>query len=67
MLVSQWAEKASYTESGTAQYDREAMRYLSYALYPIVIGNSAHLHLVALLPFRLSLTLYRLRDLLAEL
>ncbi len=32
----------SYEESRTAEYDRAAMRYLSYALYPLVIGYSIY-------------------------
>ena len=32
----------SYTESGTSEHDRMAMKYLSWALYPIVIGYSIY-------------------------
>ena len=31
-------DKEGYAQSPTAQYDREAMRYLSFALCPIVVG-----------------------------
>jgi len=37
-----WHHQANYEESGTAQYDREAMIYLSYALYPLVIGYACY-------------------------
>ena len=33
---------SSYEESRTAEYDRMAMTYLSYALYPLVIGYSIY-------------------------
>lgn len=34
--------RASYSSKKTKQYDAEAMRYLSYALYPLVIGYSIY-------------------------
>lgn len=34
--------KGNYTESPTAQYDREAMRYLSWVLYPLLAGYAAY-------------------------
>jgi len=37
-----FADRASYTKSKTKQYDEEATRYLSYALYPLVIGYSVY-------------------------
>jgi len=35
-------DRESYTQSGTAQYDREAMKYLSWALYPLVFGYAVY-------------------------
>lgn len=35
-------DRASYSQKQTKQYDAEAMRYLSYALYPLVIGYSIY-------------------------
>jgi hypothetical protein len=35
-------DRASYKTSKTDQYDAEAMRYLSYALYPLVIGYAVY-------------------------
>ena len=32
------SDKTSYTEDDTDKYDREAMRYLSYALYPLYVA-----------------------------
>ncbi|KAK9917974.1 hypothetical protein WJX75_000180 [Coccomyxa subellipsoidea] len=37
-----FADKSSYTESKTKQYDAEAMRYLSYALFPLVAAYSVY-------------------------
>jgi hypothetical protein len=34
--------RASYSSKETKKYDAEAMRYLSYALYPLVIGYSIY-------------------------
>lgn len=34
--------RASYTKTKTQQYDAEAMRYLSYALYPLVGGYAVY-------------------------
>lgn len=34
--------RASYSNKQTKQYDADAMRYLSYALYPLVIGYSIY-------------------------
>ncbi len=34
--------RASYTKTKTKQYDEEATRYLSYVLYPLVIGYSIY-------------------------
>ncbi|CAL8463959.1 g3494 [Coccomyxa elongata] len=36
------ADKASYSQSKTKQYDAEAMRYLSYALFPLVGAYSIY-------------------------
>lgn len=35
-------DKASYTQTRTAEYDRQAMVYLSYALYPLAIGYAIY-------------------------
>ncbi|KAL4445724.1 hypothetical protein ABPG77_008923 [Micractinium sp. CCAP 211/92] len=35
-------DRASYKRSKTDQYDATAMRYLSYALYPLVIGYAVY-------------------------
>ncbi|KDD74795.1 Cleft lip and palate transmembrane protein 1, partial [Helicosporidium sp. ATCC 50920] len=35
-------DRASYTASQTDKYDAEAMRYLSYALYPLVLGYAVY-------------------------
>lgn len=35
-------DRGSYTQSKTDQYDAEAMRYLSYALFPLVAGYSVY-------------------------
>jgi hypothetical protein len=35
-------DKASYEKSETAAHDRQAMKYLSYCLYPLVIGYSIY-------------------------
>ncbi|EFJ43770.1 hypothetical protein VOLCADRAFT_106719 [Volvox carteri f. nagariensis] len=35
-------DRATYSNKQTKQYDAEAMRYLSYALYPLVIGYSIY-------------------------
>ncbi|KAG2454215.1 hypothetical protein HYH02_001249 [Chlamydomonas schloesseri] len=35
-------DRATYGNKQTKQYDAEAMRYLSYALYPLVIGYSIY-------------------------
>ncbi|GFR48649.1 hypothetical protein Agub_g10603 [Astrephomene gubernaculifera] len=35
-------DRASYSNKETKKYDAEAMRYLSYALYPLVIGYSIY-------------------------
>lgn len=37
-----FADRASYANKDTNKYDKEAMRYLSYALYPLVIGYSIY-------------------------
>ncbi|EIE18938.1 cleft lip and palate transmembrane 1 [Coccomyxa subellipsoidea C-169] len=37
-----FADKSSYSESKTKQYDAEAMRYLSYALFPLVAAYSVY-------------------------
>jgi hypothetical protein len=37
-----FADRASYTQSHTDRYDAEAMRYLSYALYPLVAGYAVY-------------------------
>ena len=34
--------RASYSQKQTKQYDAEAMRYLSYALYPLVLGYAVY-------------------------
>ena len=34
--------RKSYLSSQTDQYDAQAMRYLSYALYPLVLGYAAY-------------------------
>ena len=35
-------DKASYTASKTKEHDQQAMKYLSYLLYPLVIGYSIY-------------------------
>lgn len=35
-------DRASYTQSETDKHDAEAMRYLSYALYPLVAGYAIY-------------------------
>ncbi|KAK9791843.1 hypothetical protein WJX73_009711 [Symbiochloris irregularis] len=35
-------DKQSYTAGLTKEYDRQAMQYLSYALYPLVIGYAVY-------------------------
>ncbi|GLC36151.1 hypothetical protein PLESTB_001375000 [Pleodorina starrii] len=35
-------DRASYSNKETKKYDADAMRYLSYALYPLVIGYSIY-------------------------
>jgi hypothetical protein len=35
-------DRVSYSNNPTKEYDRTAMRYLSYALYPLVIGYSIY-------------------------
>ncbi|PNW78427.1 hypothetical protein CHLRE_09g397900v5 [Chlamydomonas reinhardtii] len=35
-------DRATYSNKQTKQYDADAMRYLSYALYPLVIGYSIY-------------------------
>lgn len=35
-------DRASYSNNPTKEYDRTAMRYLSYALYPLIIGYSIY-------------------------
>lgn len=37
-----FSDKASYTKTKTKQYDEEATRYLSYVLYPLVIGYAIY-------------------------
>ena len=34
--------RESYTKSKTKQYDEEATRYLSYTLFPLVVGYSIY-------------------------
>jgi hypothetical protein len=34
--------RATYANNKTKQYDEEATRYLSYALYPLVIGYAIY-------------------------
>lgn len=34
--------RASYTKTKTKQYDEEATRYLSFVLYPLVIGYAIY-------------------------
>ena len=34
-----FAHRASYNTNKTKEYDAEAMRYLSYVLYPLVSGR----------------------------
>merc|ERR1712176_530355 len=36
------ADKQSYAENETKKYDKEAMRYLSYALYPLLFGYTIY-------------------------
>jgi hypothetical protein len=38
----QFKDKATYTQSKTDQYDAEAMRYLSYVLYPLIGGYAVY-------------------------
>ncbi len=38
----QFKDKSTYESSGTSQYDREAMRYLSWALYPLMVCYSIY-------------------------
>lgn len=35
-------DRASYSQSQTDRYDAEAMRYLSYVLYPLVVGYAIY-------------------------
>lgn len=35
-------DKESYSESETKKYDKEAMKYLSYALYPLLFGYTIY-------------------------
>jgi hypothetical protein len=35
-------DRASYSASETARHDADAMRYMSYALYPLVLGYAAY-------------------------
>ncbi|KAL6786103.1 hypothetical protein ACKKBG_A01415 [Auxenochlorella protothecoides x Auxenochlorella symbiontica] len=35
-------DRLSYTQSRTDEYDAEAMRYLSYALYPLILGYAVY-------------------------
>jgi hypothetical protein len=35
-------DRVSYSNNPTKEYDRTAMRYLSYALYPLIIGYSIY-------------------------
>ena len=35
-------DRESYTESMTAKYDAEAMRYLAWVLYPLVLGYGVY-------------------------
>jgi len=35
-------DKKEYLESETAKYDRQAMQYLSYALYPLLVGYTIY-------------------------
>lgn len=35
-------DRASYTETKTKQYDKEATRYLSYVLYPLIVGYAIY-------------------------
>jgi hypothetical protein len=37
-----YEDRASYTQSKTKEYDAYAMKYLSYVLYPLVIGYSTY-------------------------
>lgn len=37
-----FADKSSYVESNTRQYDALAFKYLSWALYPLLIGYSIY-------------------------
>ncbi|GAX82575.1 hypothetical protein CEUSTIGMA_g10001.t1 [Chlamydomonas eustigma] len=37
-----FADRLSYTKTKTKEYDEEATRYLSYVLYPLVIGYSIY-------------------------
>mmetsp|Transcript_37396 Transcript_37396/g.61982 ORF Transcript_37396/g.61982 Transcript_37396/m.61982 type:complete len:686 (-) Transcript_37396:192-2249(-) len=38
----QWEDKKSYVDSKTKEFDALAMRYLSYVLYPLLIGYSIY-------------------------
>eukprot|EP00889_Picochlorum_renovo_P007493 jgi/Picre1/34523/NNA_001991.t1 len=38
----QFKDKATYTQSKTDKYDAEAMRYLSYVLYPLIAGYAVY-------------------------
>ena len=38
----QFKDRASSTLSKTDQYDAEAMRYLSYALFPLIVGHAIY-------------------------
>jgi hypothetical protein len=40
--IPHFADRDSYTSSKTDEYDAEAMRYLSYALYPLIIGYAIY-------------------------
>lgn len=35
-------DRVSYSQNSTREYDATAMRYLSYVLYPLVIGYSIY-------------------------
>lgn len=41
-MVLHLYRRASYSNKATNQYDKDAMKYLSYALYPLVIGYSIY-------------------------
>lgn len=40
--VPRFQDRASYVDSETKKHDAQAMRYLSYVLYPLVIGYSIY-------------------------